>query len=412
MTSIVAVREHVARWAARFDASAYTVEQCQQIVDEVTAIERMIGAVKAQAAARVAQTTMWQASGARSAAHALADATGTTVGAARELLETGTAMRRLPELAAAAGRGELSPAQAAAVASVGAVAPDLVPTLIDRAKQTSVPEFREECARTLATREPDPDAKRARIREQRSLRAWADPSGARILQLKDAPDIIAGLMTQIGPAREALFAQARQRGEMIRPEALDADALVATIRAGSAGTAVATDGDAPPLPHRCAPRAKILVRVDFDTLFRGYPIDHETCEIAGYGPIAVSAVRDILATGDAFLAAIVTKGQQVVGVAHYGRKALACQATALEWINPTCAADGCTQHARLETDHRDPWANRKLTLLDRLDRLCEHHHDLKTRQHWALVTGHGKRAFVPPTDPRHPDNARGDPTAT
>jgi len=172
-------------------------------------------------------------------------------------------------------------------------------------------------------------------------------------------------------------------------------------------------GDDKPVapPHKCAPRAKLLIRIDFDTLLRGYPIDGETCEIAGVGPVAVAAVREIAESGDAFLAGIVTKGEQVLGVVHYGRKALARQDSALEWINPTCAVDGCTQHVRLQTDHRDPWARSKITLLDLLDRLCDHHHALKTLHDWALVDGRGKRAFVPPTDSRHPNRARGDPAA-
>jgi hypothetical protein len=197
---------------------------------------------------------------------------------------------------------------------------------------------------------------------------------------------------------------------------LDADALVATVNAGRCGgTKAGGKGDGSSPPHRCAPRAKILVRIDFDALLRGRPIDGEVCEIAGYGPVAVSAIRELLATGDAFLAAVVTKGQRVVGVAHLGRKALAHQATALEWVNPTCAADGCTQAVRLETDHRRPWATRRVTLTDLLDRLCEHCHDLKTRNNWALVDGVGKRAFVPPEDVRRPTHSprstRGDPTA-
>jgi len=422
MSVIAGLRAQVAAYAAGFDASGLTVGQCRLVLGEAAVIERVAAAVKAQAAARVAGSGGWRAAGARSAAHELAERTGVTVGAARETLDTGAALAQLPALAAAAGRGELSPVQAASIASVGAVAPELVAGLIDRAGETSVAQLREECARSLAARQPDPDAARRRVRAQRSLRSWADPSGARVLQLKDAPEVIAGVLTDIAPAREALFAQARDRGEQLSPEALDADALVATVRAGREPTGPLTpngrkpaavggepNGGKPAWPHKCAPRAKLLIRVDFDTLLRGYPLDGEVCEIAGYGPVAVAAVRDILESGDAFLAGIVTNGQQVVGVAHYGRKALAHQASALEWINPTCAVDGCTQHARLETDHRDPWANRKITLLDLLDRLCEHHHDLKTLHHWALVDGHGKRAFVPPTDPRHPNRTRGDP---
>jgi NMD protein affecting ribosome stability and mRNA decay len=44
-------------------------------------------------------------------------------------------------------------------------------------------------------------------------------------------------------------------------------------------------------------------------------------------------------------------------------------------------------------------------VLDLLDRLCRHCHALKTRHRWSLVEGQGKRALVPPDDPRHPRNA-------
>ena len=124
--------------------------------------------------------------------------------------------------------------------------------------------------------------------------------------------------------------------------------------------------------------------------------------MAGFGPVAASAVRDLVDTGDPFLAAVVTRGQKVVGVAHLGRRANATQQTALEWLYPTCAAEGCTSVAWLENDHRVDWAASHTTVLELLDRLCSHHHDLKTIDNWALVAGRGKRAFVPPDDPRHP----------
>ncbi|HET7719185.1 MAG TPA: DUF222 domain-containing protein, partial [Acidimicrobiales bacterium] len=66
------------------------------------------------------------------------------------------------------------------------------------------------------------------------------------------------------------------------------------------------------------------------------------------------------------------------------------------------AAEDCTSVAWLENDHRLDWAASHTTMLDLLDRLCSHHHDLKTIDNWALVDGHGKRAFVAPDDPRHP----------
>jgi hypothetical protein len=83
----------------------------------------------------------------------------------------------------------------------------------------------------------------------------------------------------------------------------------------------------------------------------------------------------------------------------------------LEWLYPNCAAQGCPTVARLEIDHRVDWARTQLTVFDLLDRLCGHHHDLKTRENWALVDGRGKRAFVPPDDRRHPRRVHDPPTA-
>ena len=155
----------------------------------------------------------------------------------------------------------------------------------------------------------------------------------------------------------------------------------------------------------------MLVRVDLAALLRGYPVGDETCEIAGYGPVAVSAVREMLETRDPFLAAIVTRGEAVVGVAHLGRRANARQQSALEWLYPTCAVDGCNALSFLENDHREDWARTGITVFDLLDRLCSHHHRLKTTEGWALVTGQGKRSFVSPGDPRHPKLAHGPPAA-
>jgi hypothetical protein len=158
-------------------------------------------------------------------------------------------------------------------------------------------------------------------------------------------------------------------------------------------------------------RAKVLFRVDLTGLLRNYPVDDEVCELAGYGPVAASAIRDLLDTEDPLLAAIVTKGTDVVGVAHLGRRPNAHQQSGLEWLYPTCAVQGCNSLAFLENDHREDWADTHTTVFDLIDRLCTHHHDLKTSDGWGLVEGHGKRALVPPDDPRHPRNAHAPPDA-
>ncbi|MGH9264507.1 MAG: hypothetical protein ACRD1D_07425, partial [Acidimicrobiales bacterium] len=159
-------------------------------------------------------------------------------------------------------------------------------------------------------------------------------------------------------------------------------------------------------PAGARPIAKILVRVDLAALLRGQVGPGEVCEVAGFGPVAVSAIGDLMDSGDPFLAAVVTRGQAVVGVAHLGRRPTAAQQSALEWLYPTCAVEGCSAVAWLENDHRVDWAASHLTVLDLLDRLCSHHHDRKTQDGWGLVEGRGTRPFVPPDDPRHPRHQR------
>jgi hypothetical protein len=106
------------------------------------------------------------------------------------------------------------------------------------------------------------------------------------------------------------------------------------------------------------------------------------------------------------LKAIVTKGKDVIGVAHLGRRPNAHQRSALDWLFPTCAAEGCATRAGfLQTDHRADWAKTHVTVFELMDRLCRYHHALKTYHGWALAEGSGKRPFVPPDDPRHPRNA-------
>ena len=132
----------------------------------------------------------------------------------------------------------------------------------------------------------------------------------------------------------------------------------------------------------------------------------EVSELVGYGPLDISSLRHLCSDADPFISAVITHGQRVVGVANFGRRPNALQATALAWLYPTCAALGCPRSAHLQTDHREDWAYTHVTRLEALDRLCHAHHQLKTISNWSLVEGVGKRAFVGPDDPRHPRFAK------
>jgi hypothetical protein len=403
------VRVALAEFAGGLDVSRVTAADAAVLLAESSRIERIAATLTALLAARAADAGAWRAAGARSAAHQLAQETGTSIFQAQQVLDTGRRLDHLPTVVAAAATGDLSAPQLAALTDAATADPAAAPRLLSLAARASLGELRDECRRTAAAADHNLEARHARIHAARSLRTWTDPDGTANLHLRHTPDVIAEITTALTPHREALFRHARADGRRERPDTLAADALHALIRHTT--TTVAADATLPGTPTRRRLRsaAKILVRVDLDTLLRGYPVGDETCELAGSGPVPVSAVGDLLDTGG-FLAGIVTHGKRVAGVAHLGRRPTVFQDTALEWLYPTCAAEGCPNRLRLEKDHRHPWADTKITLLDLLDRLCSHHHAQKTRHNWALTEGHGTRPFVPPTDPRHPHHQR--PTVT
>ena len=218
------------------------------------------------------------------------------------------------------------------------------------------------------------------------------------------------------------------------PGTADASLLAAGAPPGAADGSARTDGPLaadPSSPANPAPRSRrrpspdpdtaarrkrrrkfvgsptrIMVRVDLDTLLRGVPIEGELCEIAGYGPVAVSVIEKLAANGNAIVVGVLTKSTQVLGVYHHRRRPNAYQASALQFLYPCCAVAGCGVRVGLQADHREDWIRTKFTVFDLLDRLCPHHHRLKTEHGWGLVTGSGKRAFVPPDDPCHPERAQ------
>jgi Domain of unknown function (DUF222) len=394
------LRSAMSEYATRFDPARVSARDATRVVEDASAIKNMAATVEALAAARVSETELWKRDGDRSAAHQLARTTGTSVTQAKETLESARRLEELPATAAAARRGELSAQQVAVITDAASADPHVEVRLLEQARESSLGELHDECARAKAN-SCDLEARRRRIHGQRRLRTWADSDGAANLHLRDNPEVVAGIMASLEPIRNELFDAARKQGRREPIEAYAADALAELARRADGKIA----------GWKLSRRAKILARVDLAALLQGYPVGDEVCELAGYGPGAVSAIRDLLDTEDPFLAAVVTKGKDVVGVAHLGRRPNAQQQSALEWLYPTCAADGCNSLAFLETDHREDWAKTHTTVFELLDRFCTHHHDLKTSEGWGLVEGRGKRAFVPPDDPRHPRNAHGPPAA-
>ncbi len=376
------LRQAAASLARRFDPALVPPGQLAQVLRDAGAIEKMMATVACLAAARMAGSGPAATAG-RQAARDLAQASGTSLFEAGRALQAAKQLEAQPEVAAAALAGQLSRPQLGLVAGAVAVNSGAAPELLALAQGGSLGELCEGAARARAAHQ-DLEARRQAVYRARGLRPYTDASGTSHLHAKGTPEQVALVMAAIAPFAERAFEAARKDGRRERPEAYAFDGLVALAGAGGAQ----------------APRAEVLFRVDHEVMLRGYPLDGEVCEIPGFGPVSTQAVADAIGSGDPILKAVVTKGKDVVGVTHLGRRPNAAQQSALDWLFPSCAAEGCgTRAAHLQSDHRVDWSKTHVTVLDLLDRLCKFHHYQKTYQGWALVDGRGKRAFVPPTTP-------------
>ena len=380
----------IGAFASGFEPALLSAFEAEGVMERAARVEHMAATVKALAAARVAETELWANDGDKTPAHMLAKRTGQTVSEAAQQLENARRLKDHPKTDAAARKGKLSPKQAAATTDAAAADPAAEDDLLDLAGRASLGELRDEAARRKAAAD-DLDERHRRIHAERHARQWTGPEGAWKLSASGTPEAGARFMARVQPIADAIFKQARAEG---RSEPLEAYLFDALMK-------LADEGEAAPRARSGA--TKVLVRVDLETLARGRPADGEVCEIAGFGPVPVSVVEELLAQGDTFLAAVLTRGQRVTGVAHLGRHPTAAQVSGLQWLYPTCAVEGCSAPAR-QWDHREDWAKTHRTPFDGLDGYCCHHHDKKTYDGWALVEGVGKRAFVAPEDSRYPKN--------
>ena len=337
---------------------------------------------------RVREADQWRRSGFRSPEEWMARKKGTSLGAARDQLAASKQLEALPDTAEALRSGVISPEQAVVVADAAAMNPQAEQDLIRRAQRDSHRGLRQEAARRKAQADPDPEAKARRHHRER--RAWCcvDEEGRFNLQAQGPVSLGGAFQARLERETDRLFRAARAEGRHEPREAYMFDALMALA-------------DDTPEASRVAPKHLALIRVDLEALVRGRVQDEEVCEIGGLGPISVDEARALL--GESILHLVTTKAQMVQSITHLGRGPNAVQELALLWQSQSCTVAGC-HRTRTENDHRIEFSTTRHTRLDELDPLCDHHHDLKTYQGWALVHGVGERDIVPPDDPRHPTN--------
>ena len=397
---VLQVRDQLKAAVASFEPEVLTTAAAQELVRDFAEIERLAAAGKALAARRAAQGDGWKRTGARSAADWLAKTSGSTVGAAAAALGTAEKLKGLPDTDAAVRNGELSPTQAEELAAAATANPAAEAELLAAAKTDTVKQFRDRCAKVRAAAR-DERAHHAQLHRTRHLRSWTDREGAAHLHAKTTPELLALFHRELAPHLRGEFDRARREGRRETHDAYAHDAFFDLLRgantnttAGDETTATSTGG-----ASRSSASVKTIIVCDHPAWTRGHTNPGETCEIAGIGPIPVAVARALSA--DAFFAAVITRGTDIVNVAHLGRAVTAEQRTALELRDRCCVIPGCDAGHGLEIDHTTSatgWADTRRTTLNELARLCRHHHHQKTYDGYTLTGTPGSWHWRAPPD--------------
>lgn len=445
-------------FVSSFEPGRYSGDDAALLVDRFSRGEHLCATGKALSAKRATETDRHRRDGARSAAEWLSTRSGESLSASNGSLRLAGQMGDHPGLDDALRTGELSHQRARQVADVFKLDPDSSDELVEAAKNKneSHRQLADRCLRVKAKSRSHEDALAAyeRIREARYLRHYTDGDGAFRLEGLFTPDAGAKLLAALRPARTVLFDEARKLGIRERPEAYEADALVAlltgerrppargrtdstsdTDRTGDTGPdadhadtdpteadptradpteadSATTEGRSTGLP----PPTSVHLRVDLAALRRGSLDGDERCELPGVGPVPLETARSLL--GDAILHLVITKGTDIASITYLGRTIRAPLERALMARDETCVIPGCDVREGLQIDHRIiPVVENGPTAMWNLCRLCARHHYLRHHKGFRLEGGPGTWQWLPPEKPPprtgstdHPDTDAADPS--
>ncbi|MCJ7437464.1 MAG: hypothetical protein MUP97_06855 [Acidimicrobiia bacterium] len=348
-----------------------------RLTEVAALIERLGATAKMLLAQRSAETNAWRRrSRAATVEQWLAEMSGCTEGAARDVFATAQRLEELPATAEQVRSGELSMAQASQV-TAGAIAdPGAERRLLRTAKRSGMRELRAERERVVAAATDELEAHR-RAKRERHLRTWSHgfaTNGSFSGPTEDVAQILAALE----PLTKACFDEARNVGEREPRDAYRFDALVTAVTA----TATASGG----AKASNASNAAACVLVDLGSLLDGKTAPGGTCEIPGVGPVPVAHAREVLSHG--LLQLVITDGvdvQTVVSNTRYVPKALKI---AIAVRDRNCKIHGCDCDRMLERHHTVDFVESQRTTYRELGNLCPKHHDLVTHKHYTTTDNH------------------------
>ncbi len=292
----------------------------------------------------------------------LARVSGSTAFAARTALDAVQAVQVVPETKDALFAGEVSLAQAAAIAS----APGHERELLALARSKSLGPVKD-AARKHRLAAIEPEQLHDHQVDAQYLRTWKTELGNIAFQGELPPEVGVPFVATLDAETDRCWRAARGDDRRRTREWHAARAFARLV--GGTGARKGTAAD-------------FVIVCDLNAYRRGRAEPGELCHILGGGPIPVSLAREL--ARDAFLKAVLHDGVDVHTVAHFGRHRPAALRTALELGGaPRFEGVECTDCGRkyhLEWDHVDPCANGGVTSYANVKPRCPPCHDAKTER--------------------------------
>lgn len=332
-----------------------SVSDARALLEDYTSIQRAASFGIAALAARIDD------------AESVARTVGTSIGKARDAVETGKVMAGSAPLSDALKRSEISLEQATEIAKAEGSAPGSASSLVDVARSESFFVLREKARKAKLESEQHRDLF-VRQRTARSARSYTDDLGMVNVNLVMQPHVGTPIVARAEAEAQRRAREAKRNGNDARFERHLADAYAAMLSESSV--------------KGRAKRPELVVLVSHEVAERGWTEVKagEVCKIPGVGPIEPKIAREI--ARDAFINAVVCDGKDLRHFKRWTKHIPVEIELALELGSPPefegIRCVDCGNRFHTEFDHVDPRANGGPTSLSNFDGRCWSCHVVKT----------------------------------
>jgi 5-methylcytosine-specific restriction endonuclease McrA len=272
----------------------------------------------------------------------LAGVTGTSVGKAKAVVETGKVLGDSEELSSALQHGDISLDQAAEIATAEGSSPGAASELLQVAREESFHVLKNKARKAKLEAEQHRDLAR-RQHDSRCARSHTDELGMVHLHVALEPHVGTPVVARAEAEAARRAKKAKKDGELEPFERHLADAYAALLSGSGKGR---------------ARRPELVVLVSHEVARRGWTDVRkgEVCKIPGVGPVAPKVAKEI--AKDAFLNGLFYDGTDLRQFRRWSRAIPIEVAIALELGEPpsfdgvTCV--DCGNRFRTEFDHVKP----------------------------------------------------------